>query len=120
MKDAAVSTGFAAVFVPHWFAGPWPQEILLIPGFSQLSSLFELYPIIAAAQVWGHTWIGQTVVFSMNNLATAETINKGRSKSLVIMSFLCRLMQTSLQYKLNVHCTFISGKCKVTVDALPR
>lgn len=50
VTDAAAFTGFAAIFGLHWFAESWPPEILLIPGFTQSSSLFELYPIFAAAQ----------------------------------------------------------------------
>lgn len=34
VTDAAAYTGFIAIFGPYWFTGPWPQEILLIPGFS--------------------------------------------------------------------------------------
>lgn len=69
VTDAAASTGFVAIFVHHWFAGPWPPEVLLIPGFGQSSSLFKLYSIVAAAQVWGHIWTGQTV--ATNNQAIA-------------------------------------------------
>ncbi|XP_073462173.1 uncharacterized protein [Aquarana catesbeiana] len=120
VTDAAASTGFAAIFGHHWFSGPWPQQILLIPGFSQTSALFELYPIVAAAQLWGHHWTGQTVVFSTDNQATADIINKGRSKSLAVMSFLRRLVQLSLQHQFNIHCAFIPGRYNSAADALSR
>ncbi|XP_073485049.1 uncharacterized protein [Aquarana catesbeiana] len=120
ITDAAASTGFAAIFGHHWFAAPWPPEILSIPGFSQSSSMFEIYPIVAAAHVWGNNWVGQTVTFSTDNLATASIINKGRSKSLAIMSFLRRLVQLSLQHQFNVLCVHIPGKCNTSADALSR
>lgn len=112
--DAADTTDFAAIFGHHWFTGPWPPEILLIPGFTRTSSLFELFPIMAATQLWGHIWIVQTVAF-----ATADIINKGRSKSLIIMSFLRRLVQLSLQQQFNVHCTFLPGKCNLAFSSYP-
>lgn len=120
ITDAAASTGFAAIFGHHWFAAPWPPEILSIPGFSQSSSMFEIYPIVAAAHVWGNNWVGQTVTFSTDNLATASIINKGSSKSLAIMSFLRRLVQLSLQHQFNVLCVHIPGKCNTSADALSR
>lgn len=94
--------------------------LLLIPGFIQSPSRFELHPIVAAAQLWGHIWTGQTAAFTIDNQARADIINKGRSKSLPIMSFLRRLVQLSLQHQFNVHCTFIPGKCNLAADALSR
>lgn len=118
--DVAASTSFVAIFGHFWFAGPWPPQILTIPGFSQSSSLFELYHIVAAAQVWGSTWAGQTVTFATDNQATASIINKGRPKSLAIMSFLCRLVQLSLQHQSNVLCVYIPDKCNTSPDELSR
>ncbi|XP_077319473.1 uncharacterized protein LOC143941699 [Lithobates pipiens] len=120
VTDAAASTGFAAIFDRHWFAGPWPPEILAIPGFNLSSSLFELYPIVAAAQAWGSSWTGQTVTVVTDNQATANIINKGRSKSLAIMAFLRRLVQLSLQHQFNLLCIHIPGKCNTLADALSR
>ncbi|XP_040181179.1 uncharacterized protein LOC120914567, partial [Rana temporaria] len=120
VTDAAASTGFAAIFGRHWFAEPWPPEILLIPGFTQSSSLFELYPVVAAAQLWGHTWTNQTVLFTTDNQATADIINKGRSRSLHIMSFLRRLVQLSLCHHFNFVCRHIPGKLNTAADALSR
>lgn len=48
----------------------------------------------------------------------AEIVNKGRSKSLTVMSFLNRLVQISLQHKFNVHSTYILDKCNITEDTL--
>lgn len=100
VTDAAASIDFAAIFGHHWFARPWPPEICLIPGFPRSSSLFELYPIVAAAQVWGHTWTDQIELFTTDNQVTADIINKGRSKSLPVMSFLRSLLQLSLHHQI--------------------
>lgn len=77
--DAAATKGYAAIFDTHWLAGPWPNGVLAIPGFTETSVLFEIYPIVLAAQVWGHLWAGKTMFFSMDNQATSDIVNKGRS-----------------------------------------
>lgn len=61
-------------------------------------------------------WTKQTVLFTTDNQATANIINKGRSKSLPIMSFLHRLVQLSLRQ----HCRHITGKYNIAADALSR
>lgn len=61
--DSAATKGYAAIFGSHWMAGSWSDEVLAIPRFTETSALFEVYPIVAAAQVWGHLWAGQTVFF---------------------------------------------------------
>lgn len=104
----------------HWLARPWPEEVLAIPGFTESSALFEIFPIVSMAQGWGRLWSGQTVDFSMDNQAALEIINKGRSKSLVIMFFVHRLIWLSLQFYFHIYCKFISGAESVTAGALSR
>ena len=118
--DAAATVGYAAIFGTHWLAGPWPEEVLAIPGFTESSALFEIYPIVAAAWVWGGSWAGQTVVFSTDNQAAVEIITKGRSRSLVIMSLVRRLIWLSLHHKFHFLCKFISGVENGAADALSR
>lgn len=80
--------------------------------------MFEIYPIVAAAQVWGHLWVGQTVFFSTDNQVTSEIINNGRSKSLLIMGFVRRLVWLSLHFNFHLHCRFVNGAGNVAADAL--
>lgn len=55
-----------------------------------------------------------------DNLATAEIINKGRSGSLLIMSFMRRLTWLGLTYKFHFLGEFISGNDNIAADALSR
>ena len=49
----------------------------------------ELYPIVAAAVVWGKCWTAKRIMFLCDNLSTVRIIQKGRSKSLGIMKIIC-------------------------------
>ncbi len=48
--DAAPSIGFGGFFQGRWFAAPWPPQL---QDISQSSALFELYPLVVAAFLWG-------------------------------------------------------------------
>lgn len=61
VTDASATVG--CHFDTHWLAGPWPEEILAIPGFTESSALFKIYPLVPAAQVW--------VVFGQVKLASS-------------------------------------------------
>lgn len=76
--------GFSAIFGCQWLASPWPPKVSDISRFAQTSALFKIYPIVLAAVTWGPSWSGYTVVFFIDNSVTAEIINKGRSRSLLI------------------------------------
>lgn len=91
-----------------------------IPRFAQISALFQIYPIVAATFTCGPAWSGHTVLFFSDNSATAEIINKGRSRSLLIMSFMRRLMWLSLMYTFHFPGQYISGDNNVAADALSR
>lgn len=100
-----------------WSTAP---EVFNIAGFSQTSALFEIYPIVTAAVTWAPTWSVHTVLFFTDNSATAEIINKGRSGSLIIMSFMRRLTWLGLMHNFHFQGEFISGVCNVAADALSR
>lgn len=96
------------------------DECWAIPRFTQTSALFKIYLIVAAAQVWGHLWSGNTVVFFTDNQATSEIIKKGRFGSLLIMYFIRRLIWLSLQFSFHIQCRFINEVQNTAADALSR
>ncbi|XP_056425816.1 uncharacterized protein LOC130367424 [Hyla sarda] len=119
-SDAASSTGFAAIWGNHWFAGPWPPEITQIEGFIRSSAAFELYPIVAAAQLWGPAWNRTTVLFVSDNAATVDILLKGRSRCPIIMSLARRLVWLSLHHTFTFTCAHIGGIQNIAADALSR
>lgn len=119
-SDAAASRGYAAIFGSHWMAGQWPVEIWSVAENLNSSSLLELYPIVAAAQVWGHRWANTPVMFITDNQALVDIITKGRAKPPRIMSLMRRLVWLSLTHNFHVFCSHIPGVENVAADALSR
>ncbi|KAL7852249.1 hypothetical protein SRHO_G00180340 [Serrasalmus rhombeus] len=98
--DAAPSIGFGGC----WFASPWPPEFALHSLESGNSSaLWELYPVVIAALLWGHEWTGGVILIHSDNSTAVHIINKGRSKYLTFMPFLYRLTWHSFQNRNKPH-----------------
>ncbi|KAL0148448.1 hypothetical protein M9458_056258 [Cirrhinus mrigala] len=97
--DAAPSTGFGGYYSGRWFASEWPPEFshLAQQSDSPSSTLFEIYPVIIAAILWGHEWSKHIILIHSDNSAVVDIINKGRSRSPTIMQFIRRLTLISAQ-----------------------
>ncbi|XP_056409248.1 integrin alpha-D-like [Hyla sarda] len=94
--DVAFNTGFVAIYRSLWMANAWLEEVVSLPGFKQVSSLSEIYPVVAAAQVWGREWTNTMVIFLIDNADIADFLTSGRPTSKEIMSFARRFMWLSL------------------------
>ena len=86
--DAAPSLGFGGLLGKRWFSAAWPPEFA---SLRQSSILYELYPVVVAAIIWGEEWSRKTIAVRSDNSATVEIINKGRSRCLDIMLFMRKL-----------------------------
>ncbi|XP_063297879.1 uncharacterized protein LOC134586340 [Pelobates fuscus] len=118
--DAAGQTGFAAIFENRWLRDAWPSEAIGLPAFTKTSALFEIYPIVAAAKVWGYLWGGKAVKCYSDNTAACEILNKGRSSSLIIMSLVRRLTWLAATHNFFLTCIHIPGHQNTAADALSR
>ncbi|KAI2646043.1 enzymatic polyprotein [Labeo rohita] len=80
--DAAPSTGFGGYYSGRWFASEWPPEFshLAQQSDSPSSTLFEIYPVIIAAILWGHEWSKHIILIHSDNSAVVDIINKGRAQ----------------------------------------
>ncbi|XP_044210305.1 uncharacterized protein LOC122984073 [Thunnus albacares] len=104
--DAAPSIGFDGYYGGRWFASEWPPEM---SSLSPSSALYELYPIIIAALLWGHEWSSKVILIHSDNLPTIDIINKGRSQSLDIMKFIRRLTLISAQHQFIIRTAHVPG-----------
>ncbi|RXN13000.1 poly [Labeo rohita] len=75
--DAAPSVGFGGFLRGRWFASTWPPELADLPQQLSSSALFELYPLVAAASLWGKEWSATSIVVHCDNEAIVHCINKG-------------------------------------------
>ena len=88
--DAAPSAGFGGYFDGRWFSAEWPPEFA---SLAPSSAIYEMYPIVVAAILWGHKWSRKIIAIHTDNSAIVDIINKGWSQCLAIMQF----VQTSAQ-----------------------
>ena len=119
--DAAPSVGFGGYYAGRWFSSPWPDDFThLDPDHAQSSALYELYPIVIAATLWGSEWTSQSILIHTDNLATVHIINKGRSSSLPIMSLLRRLTWLSVTHQFLLRAAHVPGHHNSIADSLSR
>jgi hypothetical protein len=120
--DAASSAGFGGYYAGRWFSGAWPQEIrrLLDTDEGWSMALLELYPIVAAAVLWGGEWNAKRILFHCDNLATVQIIERGRSPVDAIMKLVRRLTWEALTGNFTVRAAHIPGSVNVIADALSR
>ena len=89
----ATDKAFGGIYGNKWFQGHFPREIQSsLDPKDKLSMAFnELYPIVMALILWGQQWKRKRLLFYCDNLATVNIINKGRSKSKMIMNLMRKL-----------------------------
>ena len=85
--DSAGSFGYAAVFGKNWFNGRWPEK-----WKKYHIAFLELFPIVAALELWGNLLANHCVLFLSDNIAVVEVINKQTAKDQDLMILVRRLM----------------------------
>lgn len=120
--DLTPSIGFSGYYGGRWFSSAWPPEFdsLDSESPSPSSALFELYPILIAAIIWGHEWSRKSILIHSDNTSVVEILNKGRSRSLTIMHFICRLTLISAQHQFILRAAHIPGHLNSIADSLSR
>jgi hypothetical protein len=115
----ATDTSFGGFYRDHWFQGVFPKDLKLEKE-SLSMALFELYPIVVAAVLWGSSWKGLRIVFNCDNEATVQIINKGRSKIPTIMKFMRKLTMSAATNNFTLTAKHIKGVNNCIADALSR
>ncbi len=106
---------FGGYYQGRWFASPWPPQMRDSP---QSSALFELYPLVIAAFLWGKNWTSSSILVHCDNEATVHCINKGRSHSLALMPLLRRLIWISACDQFIITAKHIPGSKNQIADSL--
>ncbi len=114
-SDAAGSKGFAIVYGHRWVAGPFPHS------WAQYHiTIKELYPIVLAISLWGHTLANRKVMFNTDNMACVQIINAQTSKDNHIMKLVRCLVSNCLKHNILVRASHIPGAHNVVADLLSR
>lgn len=113
--DASGSIGYGAVYGKEWFYGTWP-----LSWHSRNISALELFPIVAAVEVWGSEWANKSVCFRTDNEALVPVINKQTSREPHIMALIRRLVFTCLSFNINFMARHVPGRINILADKLSR
>lgn len=112
--------GFGAIYGKQWFYSKWPQELPTISDGDLSMAFRELYPIVAAAVIWGKYWTTKRVLFLCDNLSTVHIICKGRSKCLAIMKIMRTLTWTAAVNNFCFTAKHLAGRTNQIADSLSR
>ncbi|XP_070572205.1 uncharacterized protein [Ptychodera flava] len=116
----ASGIGHGGYFIGHWFQERWDSNLRLDSDPALSIAFQELYPIVIAALLWGHLWARKRILFHCDNSATVHIINKGRSKSPIIMKLMRRLVILAATHHFMFHAEHIPGKLNTIADSLSR
>ena len=83
-------------------------------------ALFELYPIVTAAVLWGDLWRRKRIVVHCDNSASVEIIKKRRSKIPFIMKFVRKLVWHQAQNNFVIRAKHIGTSSNTIADSLSR
>ena len=120
--DAASTAGFAVVYGFHWMFSPWPLDMPGVPGdiWKNSMAFMELYPIVAAAFVFGHEWRKKKILFICDNIAVVSVLKKGRSKCPYLMKLMHKLTWLALINGFYISADYINTKLNILADLLSR
>ena len=113
--DASGSIGYGAVYSKEWFYSSWPSS-----WQCRNISALELFPIVAAVEVWGNTWANQSVCFFTDNEALVHVINKQTSCEPHIMALIRRMVLACLSLNINFMARHVPGRVNILADKLSR
>lgn len=94
--DPAGSLGFGDVLGKEWDAGEWPQP-WRDGSLCRNLTLLELFPIIAAVEIWGSSLSNKRVCFFSDNMAVVHCVSKLSSSSPPVLALLRHLVLRCLR-----------------------
>ena len=118
-SDASL-IGFSAIFGTQWFCSAWPNQLPDISDGDLSMAFRELYPIVAAAVVWGKYWKTKRVLFMCDNQSTVQIVQKARSRCLAIMRLMRTLTWTAAMNNFHFCDKHLPGVTNLPADSLSR
>jgi len=106
-----VHTKFDAV----WFQLPWSGRLP-----KAHISVKELVPIVIAVAIWGHKWVGKTILVRSDNTATVAAVNSHTSQHEDTAHMLRCLTFLLAKWQCRLIAEHLSGTHNTIADALSR
>ena len=116
--DASVSYGYSGYYQGKWLSVPWPDDRPKLGDKNMSITFMELVPIVTAVYIWCNSWSGKRILVHSDNQSAVNIIQKGQSRSPMIMKLIRRLTLCCAQGNCTVSAVFIEGKSNLISDAL--
>ena len=113
--DASGVLGLGAVYRSHWFSHPWPNHLL-----HHSINFKELFAIVVAAKIWGHTWRNQQVIVMSDNKPICDCWQSRSAKDPNLMRLFRYLFFHAAMYNFNIMFQHLPGHSNVLADLLSR
>ena len=114
-SDASGNWGCAAYMGMQWFQFQWPSHMEPCHITTK-----ELIPIVVAAAIWGHEWVGKSVRFRCDNDAVVAILNSGSSRDNFVMHLIRCLSFITAKFNFVLSASHIQGVDNIVTDALSR
>ena len=114
-SDAAGSLSYGAYMKGQWFARSWPPY-----QQSQSIAYKELFPIVLAAHLWGHSWVKKHVLFRSDNDAVVHILNTRTLRVPCLMQLLRSLLFSGARLSFSFSSQHVPGVFNQLADALSR
>ena len=100
---------------PFWFQFPWLRDTPL-----SSTALKELFPIVAAAGVWGRYWAGKLILCHSDNAPAVTQVNSLHAQNPLAAHLLKCLTLFQALFDFRLRAVHISGTDSIGADLLSR
>lgn len=115
--DASGALGYGAVLSEEWFYGTWPINW---ERQAKNITLKELFPIMAALEVWGNQLANKRILLHTDNMALVHIINRTTSKENNIMKMIRKCVVKCMLCNIHIKAEHVPGCENVLADNLSR
>ena len=113
--DASGTLGFGAVYRTHWFSSTWPPHLQ-----HHSINYKELFAVVVAAQVWGHSWQNKQVVVMSDNKPICDCWRSRSAKDPHLMRLFRYLFFHAAKFNFNIMFQHLPGHANYHADLLSR
>lgn len=118
----ACSSGWGAVFGPHWICGEFTEEQNRAAMRNERDSMpyKEMLAVVIAASTWAHMWREKQIYIHTDCEDVMFALNKGDSKNPPLMHLIRVLTYIAIEYHFDYKLIHIAGATNIAPDLLSR
>ena len=113
----ATPIAFSGYYNGKWFYGTF-DELSALSACKESMTLFELYPIVMAAVLWGHLWCKKRIIINSDSALTTEIINKHKCKDPFIMRFVRKLVWLQAEHNFVIRARWAPKYIDIICDSI--